>query len=199
MRQVLRFWFGRDTRRYDDPAVLEARVQSVWFTEDPELDRKIERSFLPLLESVTEASLSFLETPEEKLGAIILLDQLPRNMFRNRPRSFAYDGLALGLARQMVSAGQDRRLRPVGRVFVYLPLEHSEEPQDQRLWVAKFSELHRKVRPELQRIYGMFLDYAIRHQEIIDRFGRFPHRNHILGRSSTPEESEFLTQPGSSF
>jgi uncharacterized protein (DUF924 family) len=123
------------------------------------------------------------------LAAVIVFDQFPRNMFRGTPRAFATDPLALALARQMVDAGLDRDFSKDERMFLYLPFEHSEQAGEQVRCCALFALLED---PELLR-------YAQSHKDIIDRFGRFPHRNVILERVSTPEEIEFLKQPGSSF
>lgn len=135
----------------------------------------------------------------EKLAMIILVDQFSRNMFRESPKAFPRDHLGLRLAKQMVSRNEDLKLKAVERGFVYLPLEHSEDREDQKLSVKKFKELHGQVPQKVKKIYQVFLDYAIKHKVIIDRFARFPHRNEILGRKSTTEELEFLKQPGSHF
>jgi uncharacterized protein (DUF924 family) len=123
----------------------------------------------------------------------VLLDQFPRNMFRGTPRAFAADPLALDTARYAVEQGYDKVLLPVERLFAYLPFEHSESLADQ----LRACELIKPLEsfPETDDAYR----YALAHLDVIQRFGRFPHRNAILGRASTPEEIEFLQQPGSSF
>jgi uncharacterized protein (DUF924 family) len=131
-----------------------------------------------------------LSSPEQALATVIVLDQFPRNMFRGSPRAFAADPLALGVAREAVARGIDTRVGPIERrVFFYLPFEHSEDLADQ----------NRSV--ELMRTLGdpEFDKYADAHRVIIERFGRFPHRNAVLGRISTPEEIAFLNGPNSSF
>jgi uncharacterized protein (DUF924 family) len=127
------------------------------------------------------------------LARILLYDQFPRNMFRGTPRAFATDALARETTAYLLRTQGDRQLRPVERLFVYLPLMHSEDLTDQRQSVSLFQQLVQDD-PLVDSV-----SYALRHREIIARFGRFPHRNAILGRSSTPEEIEFLQQPGSSF
>ena len=127
--------------------------------------------------------------PRGALASCLVLDQLPRNLFRGTPRAFAYDPLARAIARRTVAAGLDRQLDAKARLFLYLPFEHSEEIADQREAVRLCEELGN----------AGWLDYARRHLVIIERFGRFPHRNAILGRVSTPEEVAFLREPGSSF
>jgi uncharacterized protein (DUF924 family) len=123
----------------------------------------------------------------------VLLDQFPRNMFRGDPRAFATDSLAREVATFLLQAGSDKRLLPIERMFVYLPFMHSENLADQRQSVTLFQQLAQ------ERDYLAAVSYAIQHMEIIERFGRFPHRNAILGRPSTAEEVEFLKQSGSSF
>ena len=133
------------------------------------------------------------------MALILCCDQFPRNIFRGTPGAFAYDARALQLSLSGIERGWDRQLRCVERAFFYLPLEHSEDRGHQERSVELFGELLREA-PEAQKSgFESFLDYARRHREIIAQFGRFPHRNRILGRVSTPEERAFLKQPGSSF
>ena len=129
--------------------------------------------------------------PRSGLALVLLLDQFPRNMFRSTPRAFATDTMAREVATHLIHTGVDRQLLPVERAFVYMPFMHGETPADQHASVALFQQLAQ------EREYLTFVTFAIKHREVIDRFGRFPHRNAILGRPSTPEEAAFLTQPGS--
>ncbi|MEN9225716.1 MAG: DUF924 family protein [Thermostichus sp. HHBFW_bins_43] len=186
--EILRFWFG-------DPAEPEyGQPRPEWFKKDPAFDRRIENLFLPLYEQAAAGQLEpWQGSPSTCLALIVVLDQFPRNMFRNTPRAFATDPLALRAARQAVAQGFDRQLLPVQRWFVYLPFEHSENLADQQQSLQLFRQL------ESDPASHNAIDYARRHLEIIEQFGRFPHRNAILGRPSTPEELEFLQQPGSSF
>lgn len=183
---VLRFWFG-------EARPFEPRPE--WFRKDPDFDRDIARRFGPLIQ---EALLGGLVTwgaqAESALARVIVLDQFARNVFRGSARAFSGDALALPAARAMLAAGHDLALDPVQRVFVYLPLEHAEDLTAQDESVRLFAELEE----ETGSAQG-WLDYARRHREVIARFGRFPHRNDVLGRLSTPEERAFLRQPGSSF
>ena len=175
--EILDFWF----RELDREA---------WFTKSDETDTLIRGRFLALHDQlVREVSSQCALDPRATLAAVIAFDQFPRNVFRGTPRAFATDPAALALARQAVDAGLDRGFSRDERMFLYLPFEHSESARDQTQSVALFASLDD---PELTR-------YAEAHKVIIDRFGRFPHRNAILGRTSTPDESEFLKQPGSSF
>jgi uncharacterized protein (DUF924 family) len=173
--EVLKFWFERDRK--------------AWFEKNPPFDEEIRQRFLPLYELGTEGKLKDWKlTPSACLALIVLFDQFPRNMFRNSARAFAADALALEAAKHAVSMGYDKSMSDDERSFAYLPYEHSESLADQ----AYGCELMKPLGGEVYR-------YALRHKEIIDRFGRFPHRNAALGRASTPEEAEFLKQPGSSF
>jgi uncharacterized protein (DUF924 family) len=133
------------------------------------------------------------------LALILLLDQLPRAIHRATPEAFAQDSKALKVAEQGLESGADRLLRPIERLFVYLPFEHSEDMADQDRSVQLFRDLAASVPENHRETFAGFVDYAVKHREVITRFGRFPHRNLILGRESTPEEKAFLEQPGSSF
>lgn len=174
---VLKFWFA------------ELREEQ-WFKVDPAVDQLIRDRFLGVYEATAR------ETPEDAtavptvaLATAIVLDQFPRNMFRGTPRAFATDTQALAVATAAVDLGIDVLLTPQERVFLYLPFEHAEDAAAQAQSVALFEKLGE----------DNFLDYAKRHKVIVDRFGRFPHRNAILGRASTAEEIAFLREPGSSF
>lgn len=177
--EVLRFWFGQGGER--------GKAHKRWFEKNAAFDAEVRERFLPLYEALA-GNEEWLAVPEECLARIIVLDQFPRNMFRGSARAFATDAQALAAARHAVAHGFDRDLLPVERQFVYLPFEHSESLADQE----RACELMRPLGEELY-------DWALRHKQIIERFGRFPHRNAILGRQSTPEEIEFLKQPGSGF
>ncbi|WP_234919664.1 DUF924 family protein, partial [Aeromonas veronii] len=134
------------------------------------------------------------------LALILLLDQLPRNIHRGTPAAFAQDPLARDLCLKGLSIGADKSLSPLERVFFYLPLEHAESREQQARSVALFEALAaEQAGTPAQATFAGFTDFARRHQVIIERFGRFPHRNDILGRTSTPEEAAFLQQPGSGF
>jgi uncharacterized protein (DUF924 family) len=196
--EVLTFWFGDGVTYGSKPAVVE-RVQNLWFSGSEEVDSELRRRFGEDLEAVSGEDISQITGVREKLVVIVLLDQFSRNICRDTPGAFAQDALALQLSKEMLRAREDRELEAVERVFVYMPLEHSENKEDQALSVEKFQELLEEVDEGLKSVYESFLDYAVRHKVIIDRFGRFPHRNEILGRESTAEEIEFLKEPGSSF
>ena len=183
-RRVLDFWFGNT-----DAARPE------WFRKDPAFDASIRASFGPLIERALAGALSeWQAAPESALALILLLDQFTRNVFRDSPRAFAGDTQALAAARALVASGGDRQLPPQRRAFAYMPFEHAEERAAQDEAVRLFTPLAQEA-PFLADM----LDYAHRHRDIVARFGRFPHRNAVLGRTSTAEEAQFLTQPGSGF
>lgn len=186
-RPLLDFWFA--------PEGQGLHLRAVWFQADRSFDEACRWRFADLWEEGRRDGLRpWAEEPEGMLALIILLDQIPRNLFRGTARAFESDGLALSHAEQALVRGYDTRLQPLQRPFLYLPFEHSEDPLMQDRAVALFGALA-QAEPRL----GDYLDFARRHQEVIRRFGRFPHRNAALGRASTPEEEEYLAQPGAGF
>ena len=186
---VLEFWFGA-------PGSAEhGSLRKCWFEKDPAFDADIRRRFLVLVDEAAAGRLDdWADRPEGLLALIVLLDQFPRNLFRDAPRAFATDAQALALAQQALAQGVDALLMPVARAFIYLPFEHSEDLAMQDRAVALFSAL-----AQHGEAFASYLDYAERHRDVIRRFGRFPHRNAILGRASTPEEIAFLARPGAGF
>ena len=189
-QQVLDFWFGAS----DTPAAGQRRQE--WFVKNPAFDAEIAQRFGALIEAALRAELAAwpADGAAAALAQIVVLDQFTRNVFRNTPRAFAGDPQALAAAKAMVATGQDLALRPLQRAFVYLPFEHAEDLAMQDESVRLFAALAAKA-PELADM----LDYAHRHHLVIARFGRFAHRNAILGRASTSDELAFLQEPGSSF
>lgn len=170
---VLEFWFKQDRK--------------AWFEKNPAFDDAIRARFLPIYEIAVAGQLEqWKDDPKSCLALIVLLDQFPRNMFRGAARAFEADAQARAAARAILDRGWDKGFSPDERMFAYLPFEHSEAPEDQERSLRLFegNENH---------------EWARRHWDIIQRFGRFPHRNAVLGRASTPEEIEFLKLPGSVF
>jgi uncharacterized protein (DUF924 family) len=196
VESILHYWFGGAT----DDAEIVREKSALWWKQDSKVDAEIRRRFEMMLNAeIKNEFASWSSSPRGQLARVLLCDQFPRNMYRDSPRAFDYDERARKLAREALDAGQDKKLRPVERVFLYLPFEHSETVDDQTLSLRLYTELVEDV-PETDRpTYQKFLEYARKHKEIIDRFGRFPHRNAILGRQSTAAEAEFLKGPGSSF
>ena len=189
---VLDFWFGPPA----DPDHARSRVQ--WFRKDEAFDQQVVARFGALIEQAlaggTDDWIAPPLQPLPALARVIVLDQFTRNAFRGSARAFAGDAMALQTARALVAAGLDRGLTGVQRQFVYLPFEHAEDLAHQRTSVQLFEQLGRDE-PALAGL----LEWAQRHHDIVARFGRFPHRNAVLGRASTDEEAAFLLTPGSSF
>ncbi|MBC7171101.1 MAG: DUF924 domain-containing protein, partial [Polyangiaceae bacterium] len=193
---VLTFWFGQ----LDANGCADETHRSRWFTKDPDLDRMIRERFLELHASVVAGEReSLLGSARGRLAYVIVIDQLSRNMFRGRPQMFEHDGLALRAAREGVERGDDRQLALDERVFLYMPFMHAEDLASQRRCCELFAGLRDEHEPPLRDRVAYNLEFAEAHLEIVERFGRFPHRNAVLGRTSTPDEIDFLLRPGSSF
>jgi uncharacterized protein (DUF924 family) len=175
--EVLSFWFQE----------IEPKL---WFASDKDFDEQIRRRFLGVMQQAAVGELySWRATAEGRLAEIIVLDQFPRNVYRNTSKAFSQDPIALVLAQEAVASGALTSLSPTQRSFLLLPYMHSESRQIHVVAEA----LYKEFAPS-----GNY-DFEVRHKAIIDRFGRYPHRNEVLGRASTPEELEFLSQPGSRF
>ena len=186
---VLDFWFGPP----DDPGHRLPR--QAWFRKDPAFDLQVRERFAPTIDAALAGRLQGWSTePLSALAQVIVLDQFTRNAFRDTARAFAGDERALAAARAMVDSGQDRGLTGVQRQFVYMPFEHAEDRAAQDEALRLFTRLG-EDEPALAEL----LRWAQAHHDIVARFGRFPHRNALLGRTSTPEEEAFLKTPGSSF
>ena len=187
---ILAYWFGprnagRDAARRPDPR---------WFVKDPAFDAEIRARYGDAIEAALGGAFeAWTGTPQGALARILLLDQFTRNAFRDTPRAFAGDALALEAAGAAVDAGFDRSLDPFERWFLYLPFEHAEDAAAQARSLALFGALARET--------GLHdpLEWAEKHAAVVRRFGRYPHRNAILGRTSTAGEIAFLREPGSSF
>jgi len=178
--EVLTFWFGSERK--------------AWFEKNPAFDEEIRRRFQQLYEKAAAGELRHWQrTPAECLALVILLDQFPRNMFRGSAKAFAADPLARDAAHAILDNGWDKAMTLDERMFAYLPFEHAESLADQERCLALMKDI--AGTPQTADLPK----WAEAHLAIIRRFGRFPHRNAILGRASSPEEAEFLKQPGSSF
>ncbi len=196
IESILDFWFGT----HPDDAVVVKEQAKLWWSKNGETDDEMRRSFEDAVRSATTGELNgWLATARGRLALIILTDQFPRNIYRHTARAFFYDSKALAWCLDGLDGRIDRELRPIERVFFYLPLEHAESREHQTKSVDCFTELAASAPTEQRSTFEEYLDFAMRHRDIIDRFGRFPHRNNILGRQSTVEELAFLTDPGSCF
>lgn len=189
-QDVLDFWFLPPS----DPGYGQARKE--WFRKDPAFDAQIRTRFGSLIAQALAGGLHEweMEGPQGALARILLLDQFTRNAFRGAPESFAGDTLALAAAQALVDSGADRQLPPFQRAFVYMPYEHAEDARMQQCAVDLFARLAAE-----HAGFDDMLDYAHRHRGVIARFGRFPHRNPILGRSSSADELQYLSEPGAGF
>jgi len=176
-QDILDFWFSPET-------------QPNWFAKSDQFDQSLKEKFGDILEQASKAELwSWRKNADGRLAEILVLDQFSRNIFRDTPGAFAQDSLALALAQEAISQDLDKQLSPEQRSFLYMPFMHSESKLIHEFALKLFQRLGN---PEN-------LEYEIKHKIIIERFGRYPHRNQILGRESTEEELSFLTQPDSSF
>jgi uncharacterized protein (DUF924 family) len=185
---VLDFWFGAP----GSPERGTARAE--WFRKDAAFDEAIRARFGALVDEAAAGGLAgWADDDRGALAELVVCDQFPRNLFRDTARAFALDPRALALARRLVAEGRDARLAPLERVFVYLPFEHSESLADQREAVRLLGALRDDP------VAGGYHEWAVKHLEVVERFGRFPHRNAVLGRPSTAQELAFLAQPGSRF
>lgn len=193
--EVLDFWLGE---RIDETWPTEKA--KLWFAKDEVLDREIKARFSQLLCAAEKGDLdAWKENPQSRLALILLTDQFSRNIHRNLPEAFATDAIALENTLEGMKAGEDVLLKPVERYFFYMPLMHAEDRSVQKLSLERFQNLVETSPKELSEMLSRALHYAHLHAEIIFRFGRYPHRNAILGRPSTPEEVAFLEGPNSSF
>jgi uncharacterized protein (DUF924 family) len=183
---VLDFWFGA-------PQSAEyGTTRDAWFRKDPAFDSDLRARFGAGIDAALAGAFDSWRDPRPMLARVLLLDQFTRNAYRGTPRSFGGDALALALARRAVGGGVDQQLLPVERWFLYMPFEHAEQMAAQDESVALFTRLAQDTGVDAQQ-------WATRHADVIRRFGRFPHRNEILGRASSPEEMQFLASPGSRF
>jgi len=196
---VVEFWFGREFADLDD-ATIAGRQSGLWWAKNESTDTDMRQRFEPLVQAAGTGKLdAWQSSPEGWLALILLVDQFPRNIYRDTPGMYRFDERARALCVEGIEAGIDTRLELIQRVFFYLPLEHSESAGDQAWCVDLMRGLAREAPQDQQNVFEDFVGYAEAHKKVIDRFGRFPHRNAILGRDSSPGEIEFLDQPGSSF
>lgn len=196
IEEILSYWFGQ----VEDTMLPSAHRTEIWFGRKKETDEEIKLKFSEdYKKAVAGEYADWEQDPHGTLALIILFDQFSRHLFRQTGLAFGQDQKALDLCLQGIQKEFDHSLSLIERVFFYLPLEHAENLEMQTTSVRAFQILVNLSFPETRSIYENFLNYAIKHYEVIKRFGRFPHRNILLGRPSTAEEIEFLKTPGSSF
>ena len=198
INEIIRFWFGK----LNENGVPSKEKQKIWWIKDPKIDEFIKKNYEKyIIKAVNEELYQWEKTPDGTLALIIVLDQFSRNVFRNSAKSFTQDKMALKISNACIKNSYDLELEPIMKSFIYMPYMHSEDINDQLESLKKYDELEKESRsnPELHRIIVQSKDFAQKHYEIIKKYGRYPHRNSILGRKSTDEEIEFLKTKGSSF
>lgn len=193
---TLDFWFGT----IDDHHAMDPSKIRIWFGGGAEFDAQVRERFGADVERAVEGELDgWAATARGRLALVILLDQLTRNAFRDTPRMYAGDERAQRLAIEGMERGHDRELRVVERLFLYMPLMHAEDRGLQRKLLDVTSALREELPEEHRAKFGGFFEHAEKHAAIVERFGRFPHRNELLGRASSPEEVAFLKEEGRGF
>ncbi len=195
-QELLNWWFGGGATANE----IAGAKGGLWFGYKPEQDAEARERFGDLTERALAGELDdWAESPHGWLALVLLLDQLPRMIHRGTPKAFAGDERAIHLVRDGMAHGGDVLLAPIQRVFIYLVLEHAENLSVQDQAVQQFEQLHGIAEVDEQKLFAGFLDFAERHRQVIARFGRFPHRNEMLGRTSSEAERAFLAEPGSRF
>ena len=193
---LLDWWFGPS----NEAAEVAAQKHGLWFAKRAQQDAEARERFGVFVCAALDGGLDdWCREDEGWLALLLLLDQLPRMIHRDTPRAFAGDARARELALDGLAVGREARLPAIRQVFVYMVLEHAEELAVQDEAVRRFGVLHAQAGPAEQARFASFLDYAERHRAVIARFGRFPHRNAVLGRASTAAELAFLAEPGARF
>ncbi|PRQ09443.1 DUF924 family protein [Enhygromyxa salina] len=193
---VLRYWFGE----LDGPAAIDPSKNKLWWAGDVDTDAEIRARFGELVGQAIDGSLShWTATARGALALIILLDQFTRNLGRGSARAYVGDAMALAVGEQAIARGLDQQLRPIERAFMYMPMMHAEDVEVARRSVEVFTELSNAVAALGVEGYPDFRSHAITHADIVLKFGRYPHRNELLGRPSTPEEQAFMADGGPNF
>lgn len=186
---ILSFWF----KEHELSAPQIDRRMDIWFGEDPIFDHEIEKDFSADVDKASDGELNhWAHDPRGRLALIILLDQFRRSIYRNTPSAFEKDPAALKLCVEGAMEGEDKGLSPIQRVFFYMPLQHAESRKVQAKSVELFARLAEAVSPTLRETFMTVAQFAELHRDIVERFGRFPHRNKMLNRKNTAEENEYL-------
>lgn len=196
INEILAFWFDASVK---DAAEIPKRM-SLWFGSDEKTDEEIAGRFAQLVADARDGKLdSWLQVSRGRLALVLLLDQFPRNLFRGKAEAFATDDRALSICEQSISDGRLLEVTPIEQTFLLMPMQHSESKDVQRRSVHEFEQLLSRVDESSHEHFAGFLKYARLHHDIIERFGRFPHRNAILGRTNTEEEHEYLADDAPRF
>jgi uncharacterized protein (DUF924 family) len=187
--EILSFWF----KEQELSAPQIDRRMDIWFGENPEFDHEIQKEYADDVDRACEGDLDrWADEPRGRLALIILIDQFRRNIYRNTAKAFSMDRRALKLCVEGAMEKKDKGLTPIQKVFFYMPLQHAESRKVQAKSVELFARLAESVSPTFQETFLTIAQFAELHKDIIDQFGRFPHRNKLLGRENTPEEDEYL-------
>lgn len=196
IESILTFWF----RESELSAPQIDRRMDTWFGEDPVFDLEIQKEFANEVEAASAGRLDhWAHEPRGRLALILLLDQFRRNIYRNTAKAFAKDKAALKLCVEGAMAKKDKSLSPIERVFFYMPLQHAESRKVQSKSVEIFNMLAEAVSPTMRETFGTIAQFAELHRDIVEQFGRFPHRNILLGRQNTPEENQYLASDAPDF
>jgi uncharacterized protein (DUF924 family) len=194
--EILEFWFKEQA--LSAPQI--DRRMDIWFGEDPVFDESIKAEFENEIDRASKGQLDhWADEPRGRLALILLIDQFRRNIHRNTAGAFSHDKLALRLCVEGAMAKKDKGLTPIQKVFFYMPLQHAESAKVQAKSVELFAKLAESVSPTYQETFLTVAQFAELHKDIIDQFGRFPHRNKLLGRDNTPDEDEYLAGDGPDF
>ena len=196
---ILAFWFGDDSNALDTLAGMQARA-GIWFASNAEFDAAIRERFADLPERARAGEFdAWRAEARSTLALVLVLDQFPRNLYRDSALSFSFDALAYEVVVGGLARGFDAQLSPVEAVFLYLPFEHAEDSDAQHRCVALFEGLLGRCAVKLRPQFEAFLSYAARHCDVVEKFGRFPHRNRLLDRTATEEEAAYLESGGDTF
>jgi uncharacterized protein (DUF924 family) len=196
VQRILAFWFKEHELTAPQ---IDGRME-IWFGEDPAFDREIEREFSNDVEDASKGAIDYwAHQPAGRLALILLLDQFRRNLYRGTAAAFAKDKAALKLCIEGAMQKKDKGLTPIQRAFFYMPLQHAESRKVQAKSVEIFRKLAEAVSPTYRETFETIAQFAELHRDIIERFGRFPHRNRLLNRKNTPEEEQFLAGENTSF
>lgn len=194
--EILMFWFEE---KESSAPQIDARMD-IWFGDDPHFDAEIKKEFSDDVDRASAGELDhWAREPRGRLALVLLLDQFRRNIYRNKPEAFKKDKAALKLCIEGASAKMDQQLSPIQKVFFYMPLQHSESLKVQKKSCEIYRHLANSVSPTQKETFNTVLHFAELHADIIEQYGRFPHRNKILGRKNTPEEDEYLAADAPTF